>query len=134
MAEAAREEMLEMLRTIGISCTRPVTAYILGGGALMMRGMKASTKDLDLALAVTEDATGIIEALGELGFRVNVRGAERTVPSPSGKYKGFLVDLFVGRICDGLMLTDGMRGRAEEVLTAGHVRFMMLSKEDIFLL
>ena len=134
MAEAAREEMIDMLRAIGLSCRKPVTVYIIGGGALMMRGLKASTKDLDIAMAVSTYATDLVEALGSLGFRVNVRGVERAVSSPLGRYRGFLVDLFVGRICDGLMLTDSMRGRAEDVLTAGPVKFMMLSKEDIFLL
>ena len=134
MVEAAYDEIINMLREIGSSCQKPVTVYIIGGGALMMRNLKASTKDLDLVLAVSEDAMDLIETLGELGFRVNSRGAGRTVPSPHGRYQGFLVDLFVGRICDCLMLTNSMRGRAEEVLTAGKARFMMLSKEDLFLL
>ena len=120
-AEAAREEMIDMLRAIGLSCRKPVTVYIIGGGALMMRGLKASTKDLDIAMAVSTYATDLVEALGSLGFRVNVRGVERAVSSPLGRYRGFLVDLFVGRICDGLMLTDSMIGRAEDVLTAGPV-------------
>jgi hypothetical protein len=121
MAEAAREEMIDMLRAIGLSCRKPVTVYIIGGGALMMRGLKASTKDLDIAMAVSTYAIDLVEALGSLGFRVNFRGTEHTVSSPLGRYRGFLVDLFVGRICDGLMLTDSMIGRAEDVLTAGPV-------------
>lgn len=134
MVEAVRDELINMLREIGVSCTRPVTAYIIGGGVLMIRGLKASTKDIDLVLAVEEDPSDLIMTLGELGFRVNARGAERTIPSPHGRYQGFLVDLFMGRICDGLRLTDTMMARAEEVLTAGPIKFMMLSKEDIFLL
>lgn len=46
MIETARDELIGMLGEIGMSCTRPVTAYILGGGVLMMRGLKASTKDI----------------------------------------------------------------------------------------
>lgn len=71
--ETARDELIGMLGEIGMSCTRPVTAYILGGGVLMMRGLKASTKDLDLVLAVDEDPADLIKALGELGFLVNAR-------------------------------------------------------------
>ncbi|MCJ7443097.1 MAG: hypothetical protein MUO26_00950, partial [Methanotrichaceae archaeon] len=47
MIESA-EKLHEILEHVGSHINTPCTAYLIGGGAFMMHGLKDATRDIDL--------------------------------------------------------------------------------------
>lgn len=47
----------------------PVTVYLIGGGALMYRGLKGMTKDMDLVVTPQSEYDRMIGAMNEVGFK-----------------------------------------------------------------
>lgn len=129
--EITSPDIFRLLRATGKRCSTPIDVYLIGGGAMALRGDRRSTMDLDMVLALAEEAAEFKAALEAEGALVNARGAEM--------FRGALdnrpvVDLFVKRICNALHLSESMMGRAETFLSAGQVNYRMISREDIFLL
>lgn len=133
-----REEVILTLRKAGSGCDRDVEAFLIGGGAMALRGEKDSTKDVDLILRTEEEALALAISMTSLGFTVHLIPPmecskmvdARILTEPNG----MRVDIFVGRICDKLTFTDSMRSRSEPFERMGRLSLHICSREDIFLL
>lgn len=98
-----------------------------------IRNEKRTTKDVDLILPSQSQAAEITLTFSSLGMNVNLR----PVPEVKITQKETVVsnaDIFVGKICNGLRFSDGMRDRAELFEKMGNIDLYLLSREDIFLL
>ena len=62
------KEQEELFIKIGRDLTRKVTAYAIGGTALMLLGLKQQTLDIDLVFAREEDRKYCADAIKSLGF------------------------------------------------------------------
>jgi len=80
--------------------------YLIGGGAIALRGEKDSTLDLDIVLDSRRDSKDIESAFEGIGFSVAVRHPEecaRLVDAAIfSKSTGPRVDIFAGKVCDML--------------------------------
>lgn len=45
-----KEEIIKRLQTIGKKLPKPIKVYMIGGGAMGLKGEKDATKDLDIIL------------------------------------------------------------------------------------
>jgi hypothetical protein len=132
-----REALLDVLSEVSASLEGPVEAYLIGGLAMMQSGLKAATKDVDVVFMDEADERAFESALRSLGFdrprevsdQYDALGATRIVEGPDG----MRFDIFVEVVCRKLRLTEGMRGRAEELPLDGNLRLMALAPEDLFL-
>lgn len=137
-SQIGREEVLSTIEKAGEMCTRRIAIYLIGGGAMALRGEKDSTKDLDLVLEEQDDANELKKAFERIGFTVNARRpAEcRALVDAAilSKPAGLRADIFVGKVCDRLRFSEGMRSRAVLVDSLGNIALYICSREDIFLL
>ncbi len=132
-----REALLDVLEEVSASLEGPVEAYLIGGLAMMQSGLKAATKDVDIVLMDEADERAFESSLRSIGFDkprevsdpYDALGATRIMEGPDG----IRFDIFLEVVCRKLRLTDGMRGRAEELPLDGNLRLMALVPEDQFL-
>lgn len=137
-SQIGREEVLSTLRKAGVLCSRRIAVYLIGGGAMALRGEKDATKDLDLVLERQDDADELKKAFERIGFTVNARRPDecRALVDAAilSRPAGLRADIFVGKVCGRLRFSEGMKQRAVLVDELGKLTLFMCSREDIFLL
>ena len=125
------------LEELGESLATSVDVYLLGGGNLILRGLKDATKDVDLVVEDKQTFLTIAETLQELGYEE--RGTLETAyaqldPNIVLEKEGFpRWDIFVEAVAGQLRLTEAMIQRCDESLTYGNLTVHLLSLTDIFL-
>jgi hypothetical protein len=133
-----KNEVLSVMGAAGKMCSRKIAVYMVGGGAMAIRGEKAATKDVDLILESEEDAKELSEAFKGLDFEVNSRHPVECKELVDAEIMTTMnemrVDIFVRTVCHKLFFSEGMKGRSELVGEMGHISLNICSREDIFLL
>lgn len=132
-----KESLLKGLEDVGEKLREEVNVFLLGGGNLILRGLKDSTKDLDVVLDERKDCKRLVKVLKEMDYDEKIdleKIYEEMEPSAILERKGFpRWDIFVRSVVNGLVLTEEMKDRAEEYETFGNLRLQLLSLEDILL-
>lgn len=130
------ESLLDGLDEVGAVLERQVDAYLLGGANLILRGLKDSTKDIDVVLGDRDACPLLVQALQELGYgeRQDLEEAyEKLAPSIVLEKEGFpRWDIFVDVVADALHLTEEMQTRSEGLRQFGNLRLHLLSLTDVF--
>jgi hypothetical protein len=134
---SSRDDLQESLKRVGNSLARDVTAYLIGGCAMILYNAKVATKDIDLVLMSDEDAKAVMDALSGGGFTKTkpedetYRRLGATVMMEDSK--GMRFDIFVETVCRKLRITDRMASRSTRYATYGRLKINLVSAEDIFL-
>jgi hypothetical protein len=133
---SSREEVEEILRSLGDLLTWPVEVLVIGGAAMLEYGLKDSTKDIDLVCRDQDGKDRLLEAAKSLGFRVvgpEKRHARLGLDRVAVK-GGHTLDVFGGRISYDFGLSEAMwmRGRSARILGKAEIRYA--AHEDIFIL
>lgn len=113
---------------------KKLTFYLIGGGALMFYGAKASTKDLDIILKDELDynlTKQILESINFIPTQIEpeYENFELEYIYIKDKYR---LDIFKKKVCGKLQLTDSMIKRAKTQLELSNLTLKSLSLEDIF--
>ncbi len=131
------ESLRSGLEQLGEALETEVDAYLLGGGNLILRGLKDSTKDLDIVVEDREDFMALGETLRGMGYeeRRDLEEAyEKLDPAVIFEREGSpRYDIFVETVAGALQLTEEMRGRVDRTVEYGGLRLHLLSLTDIFL-
>ncbi len=104
------------LLNIAQQLRRPVTAYAVGGTAMMFRGLKEATLDIDLVFKDAASKDAFRKAAEALGYRkmdaINIYGAKNNIPDmlTLGDER---FDLFVMDVID-FIFSDTMQSRAQD--------------------
>jgi predicted transcriptional regulator len=120
---SSSEELKELFEEMDSTLKNECSIYLLGGANMVLRGLKISTKDVDVLV----DRRGFLlvkEALISMGFSHRDSIFER------GNYR---VDLFKERILRGYRISKGMKARAESFWKGKNLKVYLLSLEDVFL-
>ena len=124
------------LEALGDHLETPVDVYLLGGGNLILRGVKDSTKDIDLVVADGQTFVALAESLQELGYeeRSDLEAAYNQLnPSIVLEKDGHpRWDIFVEAIAGQLQLTPAMIERCDHSFEYGALHVHLLSLTDIF--
>ncbi|MDL0131407.1 ArsR family transcriptional regulator [Halobacterium salinarum] len=124
------------LEELGDYLETPVDVYLLGGGNLILRGLKDSTKDVDLVVAEGQTFFTIAESLQDLGYeeRRDLEAAYNQLdPSIVLEKEGFpRWDIFVEAVAGQLQLTPAMIERCDQSFEYGNLHVHLLSLTDIF--
>ena len=110
------EEQQKLLLNISRRLKKPVTAYAIGGTAMMFLGFKDSTLDIDLVFENNKDREIFAQAVNEIGYRemdsVIVYGKKKNLPEmfTLGDER---LDLFVIHVID-FDFSNNMMKRAEK--------------------
>ena len=125
------------LERIGQQLDNPLTVFLIGGGSMAFRGLKETTKDIDLIVSSGDDLSQLQAVLLELGYDI-VRepdeeyeelGAQRILENNDG----CRIDVFNQQVIGKLILSPGIRERSERYLDPGNLVVKLVSPEDIFL-
>jgi len=119
--------------------TKSTTLYLIGGGAMAFYGLKDATKDIDIILTNSEQQSNLQNALAALGYK---KPAQAFITKTYYKMQtnaimentdGFRWDLFINKVCNSLMLSEGIKQRAKPLYKGSNLTVLIASKEDIFL-
>ncbi|MFW6140993.1 MAG: DUF6036 family nucleotidyltransferase [Candidatus Saliniplasma sp.] len=127
----------EIFRNLDEYLNEKVTAYLLGGGAMIYHGSKTATKDIDLVLDDYNQLTILSNTLKRIGYETVTElenqyeklGA-KTVLEKDGQPR---FDIFLNIVCKKLGLSKTIKERSTEAFDLNNLTIKVLSKEDIFL-
>jgi len=125
------------LQELGAVLHAEVTAFLIGGGAMAFRGLKDTTKDIDLVVTTEAEFDRLLAALDGRGYEevseldepYQQLGARLCVENDDG----CRIDVFNRQVANKLIFSDGMQRRSEEYLTSGELSIQLTALEDIFL-
>lgn len=125
----------ELFREVDEIIEKKVSIYIIGGAALLFRGLKGSTKDIDIIVKNNEERLHLEEALRDIGFKGDkltneYKNLEITYIL---KREDFRIDLFMKKVCATLSLSEGMEKRTETIFSGKNLKAFVCSNEDILL-
>lgn len=113
---SGRDDIEKALSGVGVSLAHEVTAYLIGGCAMLLYNAKVATKDIDVVLSSEDDASAMIAALSTSGFaeaepddETYRRLGTTIMMRDSG---GARFDIFVDKVCRKLGITDSMISRS----------------------
>jgi hypothetical protein len=136
---SGEEAVEEFLNEFDGWLSKSVHVYLLGGSAMTIHGLKDQTKDIDLALGVTDEFEHVYQSLQDVGFMVaeeptaSFEDVGRTVQlSHTGR--GLQLDIFEKQVVGKVWLSDTIRNRADEFWVGKHAKAFVLADEDMFLL
>jgi hypothetical protein len=118
--------------------TRPVTLYLIGGGAMAFYGLKDATKDIDIILTSAEQLEELLIALSSVGYKkpdqalVTKSYCKMQTSAIMENKEGFRWDLFVNKVCNALILSEEIKQRAKQLYKGSNLTVLITSKEDIF--
>ncbi len=111
------------LEHIGQQLDEPLTVFLIGGGSMAFRGLKDTTKDIDLIVASGADLGKLQAVLLELGYDI-VRepdeayeelGAQRILKNDDG----CRIDIFNQQVIENWFSPKGFASGASGISTRG---------------
>lgn len=129
--------LISALSDIGSKLNKKTKIYLIGGCAMTFMGAKAATKDIDVVVTSAEEASNLIVAMKDAGFkRVNkiakeYESLEATVIMERPDKMRF--DVFTRKVCGKLEIDEKMQSRATPYRTFGNLEVHLMSGEDILL-
>jgi hypothetical protein len=128
------KELCNFINEELIAEDKQITFYLIGGGALMFYGAKASTKDIDIILKDDNDYNLTKQILEKIGFipaqiEPEYENFELEFIYIKDKYR---LDIFKKLVCGKLQLSQDMIKRSKTQLKLSNLTLNTLSLEDIF--
>lgn len=129
------KEVEQFFTELDTAIQKKTDAFVIGGAALLRRGMKAATKDIDLVVSTKQAFFEIENALHKIGFTSKIPGKEYSHMNLSQIFQrgDFRIDLFEREVCGRFSLSEHMMKRAEKAIGLDHITIYLCSSEDIFL-
>ena len=130
------EDQLRLLLNAARRLKKRVTAYAIGGTAMMFMGFKDATLDIDIVFTSEEDRSEFGESLKSLGYlemdSIKVYFDKKNQPKiyTLGDVR---FDLFVNQVIE-FYFSEGMQKRSEAIHEFHNLILKIASKEDIIML
>ncbi len=114
-----------------------IKIYMIGGGALILYGIKETTKDIDIIVENHKD----FDILKDLFLSANFHELADVTPAYKNLCTSTIlerensprIDIFIKKVCGGIVLTDSLKSRAKHEFEKNTFKIYILSPEDIFL-
>ncbi len=131
------DQQQNLLLNLSRRLTKKLTAYAIGGTAMMFLGFKDVTLDIDLVFENEKDRDAFKEAIKSLGYQemdaVNVYGIKRNQPQMF-RLNDERFDLFVVHVIV-FIFSGQMQKRAEQIHQFGDTLFLRITDpHDIILM
>lgn len=124
--EINAEELFELLSSISKFIEKRVRMYALGGTALTILNIKASTRDIDLNIESKKEYDYICRIFEDIGFEKS--GTYRWITQ-----EGLAFDLFWGSDIMGTSLLPDCLSQAKYIGSFGRIELYTLSLYDIII-
>ena len=131
------DELIPVLDDISKHLEAETTVYLIGGLAMVLHGYKGITYDVDIVFDADEDLKRFMSAAEKAGMKsISDKSAEYVQLGPQHileNKKGIRLDIFYKQVCNGLILSEDMKQRAQAKLELNNLTVHAMSSEDIFL-
>lgn len=132
-----KETLHEEIALVDSKLARPVTVYLIGGGAMSFQGLKNATKDIDGILQNDGDLQSLATALEQAGYtasnELDPEYLDLSATCIYAKDGAPQWDLFNRIVCKKLRLSSGMRARSTRFDGSGSkLELRLIAPEDIF--
>ena len=130
-------ELVGTIEEISARLSSPVTAYLIGGLAMIFHGSKAATKDVDVIIDSDAELKAFLSGAQKAGM-TRLTDLPEDYADLKAYYvldseSGIRMDVFLKQVCNGLILSHDMKTRAKPVLELQNLNVKVCSIEDIFL-
>ena len=122
LTETTKDILTKLFGEIDKELKKKVSIFLFGGANMVLRGLKVSTKDIDL-LVRKKDYQELKRCLLSLGFKFSHNIFERDIR----------MDVFVERVLSGYKLSKEMRGSSEIFWEGRKISVYLLKLEFVFL-
>lgn len=131
------DELIPVLEDISKHLEVETTVYLIGGLAMVLHGYKGITYDVDIVFDTDEDLKRFMAASEKAGLKsISDKSAEYVQLGPQHIMEnkgGIRLDIFYKQVCNGLILSEDMKQRAQTKLELNKLTVHAMSGEDIFL-
>jgi len=131
------DELIPILEDISKHLEAETTVYLIGGLAMVLHGYKGITFDVDIVFDNNEDLNRFIAAAEKAGLKsISDKSEEYVQLGPQHileNQDGIRLDIFYKQVCNGLILSEDMKQRAQTNLELNGLTIHAMSGEDIFL-
>jgi hypothetical protein len=126
------KEIEELFTELNNSMSKKTNVYVIGGAALLKKGIKTATKDIDIVVTTKKEFLDIQKALNNIGFTPQIPGKEYSHMNLSQIFlrKDFRIDLFEKEVCGRFLLSEGMIQRGEKIIELSQITVLLCSNED----
>lgn len=132
---STESQLRETFEELGSTLEQPAEAYLIGGGAMTLRGTKPSTKDVDLVTADEDSFRRIQAALLDTAYSVDREVAQEYeslgATTVLKREDGGHIDLFDRQVALKLEFSERMQSRAAEILTVDRLTVSVCAPVDI---
>jgi len=132
-----RDEISEGMEGAGRVIRRPLNLFVIGGFNLILRGIKGTTKDIDIVVENESDFAELVSAFQDLGYRKasKLEPAYKKIEASiilekEGKVR---IDIFTRKICNAFILSENMKNRSVLHKRHGKLSIRLASLEDVVL-
>ncbi|MFT4309079.1 MAG: DUF6036 family nucleotidyltransferase [Candidatus Woesearchaeota archaeon] len=125
----------ELLTEINSVLNHRVSVYAIGGTALLYRGLKSSTKDIDIIVGTRREYNELVMILRQIGFipRIPDKYYSNMNLSQILVRDDYRIDLFEKSVCSKFMLSESMIARSDRIFGMDKLSFSLCSNEDVFM-
>jgi len=130
-----KQELESLLENVGAKIETPIKIYMIGGCALSFKGLKETTKDIDIIVTSQADFNIFDKSMKENGFQSMSERESDFYLTALAVYKKeeSRIDVFLKQVGKMLFLTKSMTSRAEKYRKYEKLDVYLISNEDIFL-
>lgn len=136
LKEFRMEDIIELLEEIGEGLKERVTIFMIGGGNMSLKRIKAVTKDIDLIVLTRREYDSLKEVLIDLGYDCREETfSEDFYKTPIIVFfkEDKRIDVFIKDVSNQIELTKEMQERSREYTRFDNLVVKLVSNEDIFL-
>ncbi len=136
LKEYNKEELIGVLKEIGYNLEEELTIYMIGGCNMSLKGIKTTTKDIDLIVQAREEYENLKNALISLDYECHEEAFSKDfykTPIIVFLKNNKRVDVFIKNVSNQIELTEEMSRRSREYNKFEKLKIMLVSNEDIFL-
>ena len=123
VVKTSKDKILDLFRILDGKLSFPIKIFLIGGANMLLRGLKISTKDIDI-LIEGKYYEEFKKALLSLGFFQRGNIFEKD---------DYRIDLFKDRVLHGFYLSKIMKNNAELFWKGRRLEVWLLRKEYVFL-
>src|SRR3989338_6372715 len=129
------EELNSWIANVGRHLDEHCSAYLIGGCAMCFKGLKPSTKDIDIIIASKKEFDAFDNAVIKAGFKRSTSMKDEFYLTALAVYEkeDSRIDVFLKEVGKMLKLTDSMKRRASHYKQESKLKVLLAANEDIFL-
>lgn len=138
LREFKKEDIIDLLENIGNNLEGDITIFMIGGGNMCLKDIKAVTQDVDWVVLTKEEHDNLSKVLNGFGYECHEENlSDEFYKTPIivflKRKEKRRIDVFIKNVSNQLELSKSMEKRSERYSKFNKLKVMLVSNEDLFL-